>query len=373
MTRRHKTTPLVPLTPRHRRTWQTLWRRCSCGLTTPCVDRLVPARVPPFPPRLLCPPARFLPSQERTTHLPEERIPSRNPPPGRPGAQPSGPLRAAVPHPRGRPGSFDVPIRTAQPPDSTAPTGQLEPGTPPSTRGFPQLNVQSSIHPHRDTQPGNRTANGGGRRHSLTGDGRAVREAGPHDVDAFEKNVCRPRPSRSTVGNAGPNSGDPSGKNAYGTRMRGLNVGDSGSDVGDSGSDVRDSGSDVRDSGSDVGDAGSNGVGACGNGTYGSRLRRTVSGSGTHRVGKCDIGADRIRRSVTNTYRTRMAGTGARSPARADPATAEPAAGPTSAAPSPEPPHHPAGGDRSGPDPRSRWATGGRPAMADHHINLRHW
>jgi hypothetical protein len=28
-----------------------LWRRCSCGLPTPCVDRLLPASLPPFPPR----------------------------------------------------------------------------------------------------------------------------------------------------------------------------------------------------------------------------------------------------------------------------------------------------------------------------------
>lgn len=51
MTRRRQSIPLIPVTPAHRRTWQSLWRRCSCGLSAPCVDRLAPAAQPPFPPR----------------------------------------------------------------------------------------------------------------------------------------------------------------------------------------------------------------------------------------------------------------------------------------------------------------------------------
>lgn len=51
MTRRRETTALVPVEPRHRRTWQSLWRRCRCGLPAPCVDRLVPSPPLPFPPR----------------------------------------------------------------------------------------------------------------------------------------------------------------------------------------------------------------------------------------------------------------------------------------------------------------------------------
>jgi hypothetical protein len=51
MTSRRQTTSPVPLGPLHRRTWQSLWRRCSCGLAAPCVDRLVPASPLPFPPR----------------------------------------------------------------------------------------------------------------------------------------------------------------------------------------------------------------------------------------------------------------------------------------------------------------------------------
>jgi hypothetical protein len=47
----------VPHEPSHRRTWRSLWRRCSCGLPAPCVDRLVPApRLPYPPPRLPYPP-----------------------------------------------------------------------------------------------------------------------------------------------------------------------------------------------------------------------------------------------------------------------------------------------------------------------------
>lgn len=37
-TRRESPSP-VPLAPLHRRSWRTLWRRCSCGLPEPCVDR----------------------------------------------------------------------------------------------------------------------------------------------------------------------------------------------------------------------------------------------------------------------------------------------------------------------------------------------
>ena len=51
MTRRRQTSKPVPLTPTHRRDWRTFWRRCACGLTSPCVDRLVPATPRPFPPR----------------------------------------------------------------------------------------------------------------------------------------------------------------------------------------------------------------------------------------------------------------------------------------------------------------------------------
>jgi hypothetical protein len=51
MTRRRRSTLPVPVTPAHRRTWRSLWRRCSCGLAAPCVDRLAPAPARPYPPR----------------------------------------------------------------------------------------------------------------------------------------------------------------------------------------------------------------------------------------------------------------------------------------------------------------------------------
>jgi hypothetical protein len=51
MTSRRRPTQPVPLQPTHRRSWRTLWRRCTCGLAAPCVDRLVPARKRPYPPR----------------------------------------------------------------------------------------------------------------------------------------------------------------------------------------------------------------------------------------------------------------------------------------------------------------------------------
>jgi len=41
--------PPVPITPIHRRSWRTLWRRCSCGLNEPCVDRLTTAQPLPDP------------------------------------------------------------------------------------------------------------------------------------------------------------------------------------------------------------------------------------------------------------------------------------------------------------------------------------
>jgi hypothetical protein len=33
----------VPISPAHRRNWRRLWRRCSCGLPAPCVDRRLAA------------------------------------------------------------------------------------------------------------------------------------------------------------------------------------------------------------------------------------------------------------------------------------------------------------------------------------------
>ena len=51
MTRSRRSTSPVPLQPTHRRSWRTFWRRCTCGLAAPCVDRAVPPKERPFPPR----------------------------------------------------------------------------------------------------------------------------------------------------------------------------------------------------------------------------------------------------------------------------------------------------------------------------------
>lgn len=55
MTTRRRTTPPVPMSPIHRRSWRSLWRRCSCGLKEPCIDRrtasvlYLPTEQPPPP------------------------------------------------------------------------------------------------------------------------------------------------------------------------------------------------------------------------------------------------------------------------------------------------------------------------------------
>ena len=46
---RRRTPSPVPLEPTHKRAWRSLWRRCSCGLPAPCVDRRVPPSTPPLP------------------------------------------------------------------------------------------------------------------------------------------------------------------------------------------------------------------------------------------------------------------------------------------------------------------------------------
>jgi hypothetical protein len=42
---RRRTPRPVPLGPTHKRAWRSLWRRCSCGLPAPCVDRRVPPSI----------------------------------------------------------------------------------------------------------------------------------------------------------------------------------------------------------------------------------------------------------------------------------------------------------------------------------------
>ncbi len=109
MTRRRQTTQLVPVEPAHRRTWKSLWRRCSCGLPTPCVDRLLPPTPLPFPPRA---PARrpaltALPPRGRAALT--SLLPSR-PSPGAPHPRQSSASQPSIPLPQRRRPSPPPPI-----------------------------------------------------------------------------------------------------------------------------------------------------------------------------------------------------------------------------------------------------------------------
>jgi hypothetical protein len=66
MTTRRRTTPPVPMSPVHRRSWRSLWLRCSCGLKEPCIDRLTAS----------------------VLYLPTEQPPSPEPPPSTPPSVP---------------------------------------------------------------------------------------------------------------------------------------------------------------------------------------------------------------------------------------------------------------------------------------------
>ncbi len=81
MTRRRQTIPPVPVGPLHRRTWRSFWRRCSCGLSAPCIDRLVPTVPFPFPPRgpaplaVPSPPSPAIETERRYHHADENLRP----------------------------------------------------------------------------------------------------------------------------------------------------------------------------------------------------------------------------------------------------------------------------------------------------------
>lgn len=101
MSRRQRHTPLVPLAPAHRRTWRSFWRRCSCGLKAPCVDRLVPAPALPFPARTIpaaapfSPPAALIAPPYPADAAPAEPLLPPHPNP----AAPSHPPHASPPPP----------------------------------------------------------------------------------------------------------------------------------------------------------------------------------------------------------------------------------------------------------------------------------
>ena len=80
--------PPVPIAPAHRRSWRTLWRRCSCGLAEPCVDRLTMSR--PLPTQSS--PAEFETSSPANPHGPS--LPALRP------AHPADPPTLRLPTPR---------------------------------------------------------------------------------------------------------------------------------------------------------------------------------------------------------------------------------------------------------------------------------
>ncbi len=204
MTRRHATTALVPVEPQHRRTWQSLWRRCSCGLPAPCIDRLVPAPPLPFPPRPTG--ARPRPAAGTVGTRPRAVAPSRAPrrlPQG--GRRPRPITTAAVGVPRIRRAAprFAVPVQEGRetqgkgPPTQRAPApGELRakpPGAGDAPVSLSRCPPGGGRAPIRTLLPpgdigsliggpstaGGGCADGGDRRHDRTGDGRAGRRSRP--------------------------------------------------------------------------------------------------------------------------------------------------------------------------------------------------
>jgi hypothetical protein len=82
MTTRRRTTPPVPMSPIHRSSWRSLWRRCSCGLKEPCIDRLTTPEL--YLPAEQAPPPPSSPSRPQAQRHPD-------------GAMVQGGIRAAVP------------------------------------------------------------------------------------------------------------------------------------------------------------------------------------------------------------------------------------------------------------------------------------
>jgi hypothetical protein len=166
MTRRRKTTPLVPLAPRHRRTWRTLWRRCACGLAAPCVDSLILPPIPPFPP------PRGL-RTERRAEPGDDPIPLWSEASGRSRAQ--SPDAVSPPHP---PGASDSPGGVP------LPDSDLE-ARPTATSGA----VTGLSADHRGRRRASATARRGKRDRSPAAPGRPRGESRPGAVDHEPESV----------------------------------------------------------------------------------------------------------------------------------------------------------------------------------------
>lgn len=124
MTTHPRPEPPVPIAPSHRRSWRALWRRCSCGLTEPCIDRITS----PLPPSE--------PAAQRSAAAPSEPVAARTS-----SASGSAAARSAATlqphagpsarHRAGRPGEPDAPPVPLLRPPAAAPVRQdtlLQPG-----------------------------------------------------------------------------------------------------------------------------------------------------------------------------------------------------------------------------------------------------
>lgn len=182
MTRRRQTTQLVPVEPAHRRTWRSLWRRCSCGLPTPCVDRLLPAKPLPFPPRARVRRATIFRSRPRVTRTdltlerPSPGFPSVPLPPRR---RPSPPQPIPRQERRTTKDRQPLSLRSSAPVDSRAQFAgrgstsvSLSQGSPGG--GIPMRNPSSpgSLIPHQRGRPtAEHTLGSPSRKDSLSPDG----------------------------------------------------------------------------------------------------------------------------------------------------------------------------------------------------------
>ncbi len=114
----------VPISPAHRRTWRSLWRRCSCGLPAPCVDR----GSAPSPTAATTPAAT--PPPTGTPRRPGSPEPGPGTPPPALDAASAVVRPAAPPPPRKTSGRGLPPPRDVGRPVTTRPsfTGSAQPG-----------------------------------------------------------------------------------------------------------------------------------------------------------------------------------------------------------------------------------------------------
>jgi hypothetical protein len=152
-----RSTPIgpVPDSPRHRRDWRTLWRRCICGLPAPCIDARLTLRPPATPDE------SHGDDPDRTVELP----------PPRPGPEPGVYLsRHAAPH------------------DDTGPTGTGSTSSGPTETGLTGIEPTGRSGPPRpraplDDRPGSpRRDQPGAPRHDRPGSPRRDQPGAPrHD------------------------------------------------------------------------------------------------------------------------------------------------------------------------------------------------